>query len=174
MKRITDKEIAKALSERSRLTKSEKLYKALADKENAEEKLTGEVQLLNEVMDAPHGFYVKFETDKGSYIYHVQFENLTQSRVIWYNVYFYSGDNKGLPRLLTGQNGVYLKDFKKKWAFTKEELEDDKTRETLKLLEAEKKEALLEENYVRKSTIAEMSKKELLTFQKILKRNLKK
>ena len=139
MKRFTDKKTAKDLAAKPKLTPNQKIYLALFEKENAEEKLKMSADLLNKVMDAPNGFYVKFKYDKASYIYHVRFDHLTQSRVIWYDIHFYHVDNEFLPSLLTGQNGVWPNEYGKTWAFTREELEDDLTRSSMAEIDAKQK-----------------------------------
>ncbi len=131
MKRLTDKKTAEELRAKKKLTPNQEIYLALYEKENAEEKMTAETALFNKVMDAPNGFYVKFKYDKCSYIYHVRFDHITQSRVIWYDTNYYYVDNEFLPKLCTGQNGVYPHDYGKTWAFTKEELEDSKTKKAM-------------------------------------------
>ena len=131
MKRITDKKTADELMSKTKLTPAQKTYLALYEKENAEEELMMTTELYNKVMDAPKGFYVKFEWDTGSYIYHVRFKCMTQSRVIWFDTDYYYVDNEFMPKLMTSQNGVWPYDYGKTWAFTREELEDNKTRKTM-------------------------------------------
>ena len=140
MKRLTDKKTANELQAKKKLTLNQQIYLALCEKENAEEKLQISADLLNKVMDSRNGFYVKKKYDKKSYIYHVEFEYFTQSRVLWFNTSYYSVDNEFLPKLLTGQNGVYASDYGKTWAFTREELEDAATKKSMHEIDVKQEE----------------------------------